>query len=165
MNEHSLSTVNPADMGAYRATARRQNAREQQALEHRQKRAWDLARCAATLLKEHFGASRVVVFGSLIHAGCFTRWSDVDIAAWGIAPHDTFRAIGAVHDLATDIADEPGGCWSLPANDLRGHRARRGRAVIARYLVVAGRIRQELATLERVVTRVERAAHTLERTH
>jgi hypothetical protein len=28
--------------------------------------------------------------------------------------------------------------------------------------VVAGRIRQELATLERVVTRVERAAHTLE---
>ena len=34
--------------------------------------------------------------------------------------------------------------------------------MIARYLVVAGRIRQELATLERVVTRVERAAHTLE---
>jgi hypothetical protein len=33
--------------------------------------------------------------------------------------------------------------------------------VIARYLVVAGRIRQELAALERVVTRVERAAHTL----
>ena len=33
--------------------------------------------------------------------------------------------------------------------------------MIARYLVVAGRIRQELATLERVVTRVEHAAHTL----
>jgi hypothetical protein len=46
----------------------------------------------------------MVVFGSLIHADCFTLWSDVDIAAWGIAPHDIFRAIRAVHDLATDIA-------------------------------------------------------------
>ncbi len=33
--------------------------------------------------------------------------------------------------------------------------------MIARYLIVAGRIRQELVTLERVVTRVERAAHIL----
>ena len=104
MDEHSILRVHSADMGAYRATARRQKVREQQALERRHKRAWDLARCAAALLKAHFGASRVVVFGSLIHAGCFTLWSDVDIAAWGIAPHDTFRAIGAVHDLATDIA-------------------------------------------------------------
>ena len=104
MDKPSLPTVTPADLGAYRATARRQKAREQQALERRHKRAWDLARCAATLLKERFGASRVVVFGSLIHAGCFTPWSDVDIAAWGIAPHDTFRARGAVHDLATDMA-------------------------------------------------------------
>jgi predicted nucleotidyltransferase len=104
MGKHSLPTINPADMVAYRTTARRQKACEQQALEYRHKRAWDLARCAATLLKEHFDASRVVVFGSLIHAGCFTLWSDVDIAAWGIASRDTFRAIGAVHDLATDIA-------------------------------------------------------------
>jgi predicted nucleotidyltransferase len=104
MDEYSLPTVHPADMVVYRATARRQKARRQQALARRQKRAWDLARYAATLLKEHFDASRVVVFGSLIHADCFTLWSDVDIAAWGIAPHDTFRAIGAVHDLATDMA-------------------------------------------------------------
>jgi hypothetical protein len=49
-----------------------------------------LARCAAALLKAHFGASRVVVFDSLIHAGCFTRWSDnpcsmvmwVKVASW-----------------------------------------------------------------------------------
>jgi predicted nucleotidyltransferase len=102
MDEHSILSVHSADIGAYRTTAQRQKAREQQALERRHKRAWDLARGAATLLREHFGASRVVVFGSLIHAGCFTLWSDVDIAAWGIAPHDTFRAIGAVHDLATE---------------------------------------------------------------
>ncbi len=65
--------------------------------------AWELARQAARLLKAQFGATRVVVFGSLVHEGCFTSWSDVDIAAWGIAPEDTFRAIGAAMDLGGDI--------------------------------------------------------------
>lgn len=45
----------------------------------------------------------MVVFGSLARESGFTRWSDVDIAAWGIAPEDTFRAIGAVMDLETEI--------------------------------------------------------------
>ena len=55
------------------------------------------------MLKEKFGATRVVVFGSLVHEGCFTRWSDVDIATWGIRPENTFRAIGAVMDVDADI--------------------------------------------------------------
>lgn len=38
-------------------------------------------------------------FGSLLHESRFTEWSDVDIAAWGIAPDQTFRAIGTVMDL------------------------------------------------------------------
>lgn len=33
----------------------------------------------------------------------FTRWSDVDVAAWGIASEDTFRALGAVMDLDTPV--------------------------------------------------------------
>ena len=32
-----------------------------------------------------------------------TPWSDVDIAAWGIQPRDTFRAIGMVMDLDAEI--------------------------------------------------------------
>jgi predicted nucleotidyltransferase len=95
--------VTPEEMAVYRATARRRWEREQQALAQRRERAWELARQAARLLKEQFGATRVVVFGSLVHEGCFTPWSDVDIAAWGIAPADTFRAIGAVMDLGGDI--------------------------------------------------------------
>ncbi len=54
------------------------------------------------ILKEHFGVTRVVAFGSLIHPGSFTRWSDIDLAAWGISSKDTFKAIGAMMDL-----DEP----------------------------------------------------------
>ncbi len=55
------------------------------------------------MLREQFPVTRVVVFGSLIHPGCFTPWSDVDIAAWGLRPEDTFRAIGVALDLDTEI--------------------------------------------------------------
>lgn len=89
-----------APLTRYRATAYRRWQRDQQVLQRRQQRAWSLARQAATLLRDRFGADRVVVFGSLIHPGCFTRWSDVDLAAWGICPQDTLAAMAAV--LALD---------------------------------------------------------------
>lgn len=98
------SIITPAEMAAYRATARRRQDREQQELVRRQDRAWELARCAATRLKAQFGVDRLMVFGSLVRAGCFTPWSDVDIAAWGLSPNDTFQAIGAVQDLDPAIA-------------------------------------------------------------
>ena len=65
--------------------------------------AWELARKSARLLKEKFGATRVVVFGSLVHEGCFTRWSDIDIAAWGINPESTFKAVAEVMGLSPEI--------------------------------------------------------------
>lgn len=91
------------EMETYRAAARRRQDQEQQELAQREKRAWELARRAAALLRERFGASRVMVFGSLVHEGCFSPWSDVDLAAWGIRPEDTFRAIGAVMDIDAEI--------------------------------------------------------------
>jgi predicted nucleotidyltransferase len=91
------------ELRTYRAAARRRRERERRELAHREKRAWELARRAAPLLRERFGATRVVAFGSLVHAGCFTPWSDVDVAAWGIRPEDTFRAIGAAMDMDQEI--------------------------------------------------------------
>jgi len=55
------------------------------------------------MLREQFHVTRLVVFGSLVHEGCFTRWSDVDIAAWGIPPEDTFRAVGVVMDTSDEF--------------------------------------------------------------
>jgi predicted nucleotidyltransferase len=97
---HNLS---PEAMAGYREGARRRHEAEQQALAAREERAWELARQAAALLRERFKVSRVVVFGSLIHPGCFTPWSDVDIAAWGLGPDDTFRAIGVAMDVDAEI--------------------------------------------------------------
>lgn len=95
--------ISPGAMAAYREGARRRHE-EQQALAVREQRAWALARQAADALRQQFTVSRVVVFDSLIHSGCFTPWSDVDVAAWGLRPEETFRAIGVVMDLDTEIA-------------------------------------------------------------
>ncbi len=95
--------LSPEKIAVYRATVQRRRQQERPELMRRQEKAWQLARQAAQLLREQFKVSRIVVFGSLTHEGSFTRWSDVDIAAWGIAPEDTFRAIGAVMDIGTEI--------------------------------------------------------------
>jgi len=95
--------LTPEEIAEYRRAARARWEREREELARRLERAWEVARAAARLLRERFGATRVVVFGSLVHDGCFTPWSDVDIAAWGICPKDTFRAIGAAMDLDPEI--------------------------------------------------------------
>lgn len=89
----SLPGISEEDMAVYRATARRRLEQEEKELAVRRERPWETARRAAKLLKEDFGAQRVVVFGSLLRPKCFNKWSDVDIAAWGIGPEDTFRAM------------------------------------------------------------------------
>lgn len=93
----------PEKIAIYRTAAQRRYRQEQSENRQRRKKAWQLARQAAQLLREQFNASRIVVFGSLAREDGFNRWSDVDIAAWGIAPEDTFRAIGAVMDLGAEI--------------------------------------------------------------
>lgn len=65
--------------------------------------AWELAKRSADLLKKSFGAKRVVVFGSLTKRSWFTRWSDVDIAAWGVPNDKFYAAVGAVTGLTTDF--------------------------------------------------------------
>jgi predicted nucleotidyltransferase len=95
--------LTPEQIAVYRATAQRYREQERSETERRRERAWRVVRRAARLLKDEFKATRVVVFGSLVHGDCFTRWSDVDLASWGIAPEDILRAMGAVLDLSDEI--------------------------------------------------------------
>ncbi len=62
-------------------------------------RAWEQARQAAHILREQFGATRVVVFGSLAHNLWYSEHSDIDIAAWGIAAKDFFQAVAQVNPV------------------------------------------------------------------
>lgn len=95
--------LSPEKLAVYRAAAHKRRQQERAEISRRREKAWQIARQAARLLREQFRVSRVVAFGSLTHESGFTRWSDVDIAAWGIASEDTFRAIGAVMDLCAEI--------------------------------------------------------------
>ena len=95
--------IAPGKLAAYKATTHQRQELERQQLAHRCQQALEVARCAATLLKERFGASRVVLFGSVVREDLFTRWSDVDIAAWGIPPGDTFKAVAALMGLDEEI--------------------------------------------------------------
>ena len=100
----ATSAITKTELAEYIAGARARRHREKEELLQREERARQLAERAAGLLKDDFGATRVVLFGSLAHPGRFTSWSDVDIAAWGIDPRDTLTAIGAIFDLDTEIS-------------------------------------------------------------
>lgn len=72
-------------------------------LRQRRERAWQTAERAAQILKESLAAERVVVFGSLVDPHRFTKWSDIDIAAWGIPPDRYFHAVAAVCDMSPEF--------------------------------------------------------------
>jgi len=76
---------------------------DKQQVAERWDRAWAVARVAAGLLREKFGAKRVVVFGSLAHQALFSPWSDVDLAAWGIPADQYYRAVAAVTGMSADF--------------------------------------------------------------
>lgn len=68
----------------------------------------------AVLLREHFGATRVILFGSLAK-GNFAVDSDIDLAVAGIAKADFFAALAAANSLAHTWVD------LKPLEDLQPH--------------------------------------------
>ena len=87
-------------------------------------RAWRVARKAARMLREQFGAKRVVVFGSLAHQLWYSPRSDIDIAVWGIAPQDYLKAFGMVSDLTSEFEVnlvDPKDCFPSIRNSIRKH--------------------------------------------
>jgi predicted nucleotidyltransferase len=101
--ESSVIKFTPELIAEYRAAALRGQEERVKQLAPLRERAWVTARRAAEILRDQFHVTRVVVFGSLVRLDCFTAWSDIDIAAWGIAPEDTLRAIAAVSDVDETI--------------------------------------------------------------
>jgi len=92
------------DVTPYLAHARSRAERQRRETKARYDRAWELARQAAALLKSRFGASHVVLFGSLLDKKRFRRWSDVDLAAWGLQGLTYYKAQSALLDLDPAIS-------------------------------------------------------------
>ncbi len=89
------------DLDTLRQGLRRLQAENRRAVAARSERAWVLARQGAALLKQEFGAMRVVLYGSLLRPGQYHLRSDVDLAAWGV--RDYFGAVTRLLDLDTEI--------------------------------------------------------------
>jgi uncharacterized protein len=89
--------ITPAQLEIYRKTAFEREAKLRLQITERHQHAWEIARQAAKILKEEFGASRVVVFGSLLHPELFHLRSDIDLGVWDIQNY--FRAVSRLMDI------------------------------------------------------------------
>jgi predicted nucleotidyltransferase len=87
-------------LSPYRATIRARSERDAQALVARRVQALAVAQMAARLLVAEFGATRVVLFGSLAHGRWFSMTSDIDLAAWGLGADAHLLAMARLEDLA-----------------------------------------------------------------
>ena len=63
-------------------------------------RAWQSAHRVAMMLYEDFGATQVAVFGSLAEKERFSKWSDIDIAVWGISAEKYLRALTEAENIS-----------------------------------------------------------------
>lgn len=91
----NLSTV---QLQRYITSAQERERERLAKLAERRRSALSLAKQAATLLKEEFGATQVILFGSLL-TEAFHESSDIDLAAIGLPENQYFQAVGRLIGL------------------------------------------------------------------
>lgn len=96
--------ISSRQMAVYRAAAQQRRQQKEYQLALRYRRAWDVARQAAVILKEQFGAQRVALFGSTLLAQRFHQHSDVDLAVWGLDKKLYYRAVARLQDIEPTIS-------------------------------------------------------------
>lgn len=122
--------LSPEELKKYRPleAIRKRRAKNREAIAKRRRRAYAAALKAAKLLKEKFGATEVILFGSLARRGSFSLYSDIDLAARGIAPGDYLAAMDTVlhmnPEFKIDLVDLE---FCLPA--LRAEVDKEGRTI------------------------------------
>lgn len=91
--------------GSYLAGARKQPTPElTPAQREEREQLLKRVRQVAAAIKDRFGVRRVILFGSLAHAGWFVPDGDVDLAVEGLAGEDYWNAWGVAEEI---IGDRP----------------------------------------------------------
>ena len=90
--------LSPEELKKYRPldAIKKRRAKFSAEITNRRRRAMIAAHKAAKLLKTEFGASEVILFGSLARRGSFSLYSDIDLAVRGITPEKFFAASAAI---------------------------------------------------------------------
>lgn len=87
----------------YRETLRRRDAAAQEWQEETRRQAWRDAQQAASLLKDDFGAERVVLFGSVAQRERLSSHSDLDLAVEGLTGMDYYRAVARIQSVPAQM--------------------------------------------------------------
>lgn len=95
----TAKNLSPEEIRRYRARHER-SAKTKQRDEPLLQRAWQTAHRVAGMLYEDFGATQVSVFGSLAEKNSFSKWSDIDIAVWGIPAENYLRALSEAENVS-----------------------------------------------------------------
>jgi predicted nucleotidyltransferase len=77
-------------------------------MKQRQQQGLEIARKAAQILKQEFGAERVVLFGSMLDHERMWWGSDIDLGVWGLRSEDFFKAGAAIergHNFSIDLVE------------------------------------------------------------
>ena len=98
-DHRTAKDLSPEELAEYRRRLDQhlQNRKVDEAL---LQRAWQTAHRVAAMLYEDFEATHVAVFGSLAEPESFSKWSDIDIAVWGIPNDKYFRASSIASDIS-----------------------------------------------------------------
>lgn len=91
-------------MARYRATEQQRRLAKARRLSQRRQKAWEVAQQAGRLLRNTFGAQRVVVFGSVLYPKRFHERSDLDLAVWGLEEQNYYRVVSRLLDLDPAIS-------------------------------------------------------------
>jgi uncharacterized protein len=89
--------ITPSQLETYKQNARKKQKADHVRLEERRKRGLEVANRASKILKQDFGASRVRLFGSMLHPELFHSRSDIDLAVWNV--QSIYRAVSKLMDI------------------------------------------------------------------
>ncbi|MCL1494201.1 MAG: nucleotidyltransferase domain-containing protein [Pseudanabaena sp. Salubria-1] len=100
----SKNVVDADKMYGYILAARKKEQARQESLKHLQSRGIETAKQAARILRQEFGATRVVLFGSMLQPKIHAD-SDIDLAVWNLTKSDYFQAVGKLQGLSEFLID------------------------------------------------------------
>ena len=100
--QRTTKDLSPCELKEYRERLDQhfQNRKVDEAL---LQRAWHTAHRIAAMLYEDFEATKVAVFGSLAEKDSFSKWSDIDIAVWGIQGDTYLDAVWKTRHFSSEF--------------------------------------------------------------
>ena len=91
-------------MQSYILGARNREKTRLAQLKERQNQGLEIAKQAAKLLRQELGATRVILFGSMLKPHIHKN-SDIDLAVWNLPKSDYFQAVGKLQGLSEFAID------------------------------------------------------------